>query len=307
MTDEAKSGFGGIAEALAAAEEALGSDVPEVVETPVSVEPQESVDEDAVVPEQPADGELEQPLPTKLADLIKAVEEQSDEDSPQIDDDTVFEVDGEKKTLKELKEGYLRRKDYTKKTQQTAEFSRENERAVALYDALKGDPTSTIAQLALEAQLIDQAQFEAVTAGRQQSVARSGLLEQPGIDEDTISALVAAKVAEVLNEDQAITSVRQSQRTNQIVDSLRALEGKYELALDDADRAAVLQTAVDMQEPNLEVVLLQMLRQVESEGAVRDRVKQAAGGKLNSTKVPKEVNPRPKSVREAWQMAEAQN
>lgn len=306
MNEEANGRFASVADAFAAAEQALAGDAVDAEDTPVSVEAQ-PLAEDAVEDiEQPVEAESEQNIPQKLADLLVEEEEQPDtSDSPTISDDTVFVVGDEELTVRELKDRGLRLKDYTQKTQQLADERRELGKASELWDMLKDDPTSTIAQLALEANLIDEAQYEAVTAGRKKSVAKSGLLDQPGVDQSSIEELVAAKVAEVLGQDEAISKVRQRERSAQVFDSLRALEGKYSLNLDDADRAAVLQTAVKMEEPNLEVVLLRMLRQVEEKESARDRVKQASSGKHSTTAVPKEKAPRPKSIRDAWQMAEA--
>jgi len=50
------------------------------------------------------------------------------------------EIDGKEVTIEELKNGYLRQADYTRKTQQLANQRRELEDAVKLYEHLKSNP-----------------------------------------------------------------------------------------------------------------------------------------------------------------------
>ena len=50
------------------------------------------------------------------------------------------EIDGKEVTIEELKNGYLRQADYTRKTQQLANQRREFEDAVKLYEHLKSNP-----------------------------------------------------------------------------------------------------------------------------------------------------------------------
>lgn len=62
---------------------------------------------------------------------------------PPVDDrkdSQVFEINGEQVTLEELQRGYMRQSDYTKKTQLIAQQSREAQEALALFEAVKGNP-----------------------------------------------------------------------------------------------------------------------------------------------------------------------
>lgn len=49
-------------------------------------------------------------------------------------------VDGEEFTIEELKNGYLRQKDYTQKTQEVARQREESKEAIAFYEHLKQNP-----------------------------------------------------------------------------------------------------------------------------------------------------------------------
>lgn len=308
---ETKSGFSSIEEALAAAEQAMGVDDITVLHdgnpgestASVEVDTQTTPEVEPIEGEQPTD-EVEADRPQRLADLVKETE-QPEKDSPSVDFDSVIEVDGEEMTIRDLYDRGLRMKDYTQKTQELADQRRELEKAEEVWNLLQDDPVATIAQLALEAQLIDRSQFEAVMAGRPQTQERSGILDQSQQSEVDIDALVAAKVEEVLQQNPQLEKVRREQRSAEVLSNLKALEGKYDLSLEDADRAAVLQMAVKDKEPNLEVVLLRMLRSIEASTEIRDRVKDVSSGRRKSTTPPKETNPRPKNIREAWAMAEA--
>lgn len=308
---ETKSGFSSIEEALAAAENVLGvEDITSLPDgNPGSSTSSVEIDTPTTLEAEPIDGEqptddVDADRPQRLADLVKDGEEQPEEDSTVVDFDTVIEVDGEEMTIRELYDRGLRMKDYTQKTQELADQRREMEKAVEVWDMLQEDAVGTIAQLALEAQLIDRSQYEAVMAGRPQTQDRSGLLESQENKVD-IDALVAAKVEEVLRQNPQMQKVEREQRSTEILGSLKALESKYALELEDADRAAVLQMAVKEKEPNLEVVLLRMLRTIEVNEEIRDRVKSVSSGKRKSTTPPRETNPKPKNIREAWAMAEA--
>lgn len=93
--------------------------------------PAPSEDEADATPEAP---EAEQAPDTAEGEVDPSEEEAHSEEAEQpekpekpakIDDDTSVEVQGEKVTLKELKRGFLRERDYTKKTQALAGRERE--------------------------------------------------------------------------------------------------------------------------------------------------------------------------------------
>ena len=79
--------------------------------------------------EQPTEAEVNEP------DKVDEVEIQAEETKEEL-----VEIDGEKLTVEELKNGYLRQSDYTKKTQEVARTRKENEEALRLYDTLKQNP-----------------------------------------------------------------------------------------------------------------------------------------------------------------------
>jgi hypothetical protein len=62
--------------------------------------------------------------------------------------DALFELDGEGITLDEARNGYLRQRDYTRKTQELAEQRRQLQHAEVLQAALQRDPQATLKALA---------------------------------------------------------------------------------------------------------------------------------------------------------------
>lgn len=71
------------------------------------------------------------------------VQEPDKVDEPEVEtkeEEQFVEIDGEKLTIDELKNGYLRQSDYTKKTQEVAKNRKENEEALNLYNTLKQNP-----------------------------------------------------------------------------------------------------------------------------------------------------------------------
>lgn len=77
--------------------------------------------------------------PTEPQGVVQVVEEQVTEKQEESKPITV-EIDGKEVTIDELKNGYLRQSDYTKKTQQLSHQRKEVEEAINLYEHLKHNP-----------------------------------------------------------------------------------------------------------------------------------------------------------------------
>jgi hypothetical protein len=76
-------------------------------------------------------------------------------------EDTV-EVNGTEVSLKELRDGYLRQSDYTRKTQEVADVRKQAEWAARFQEMLRNDPVGTLRDMAVELRLIskDQPDFD---------------------------------------------------------------------------------------------------------------------------------------------------
>lgn len=245
----------------------------------------EPVDGQAGSEEDVESGDVEQSsdvedVPTKLADLVQDSEEQADDDSASaVDLEQIrVEVDGEELSLQDLKDGYLRRKDYTQKTQELAELRKEAQNALELYELLKKDPKGTIASLAAEMGLIDPMQVD--VSEQESKLDLLGLSGKKGFDKDEIEKIVAERVeqelAKRLEDDPALKRVQvqeAQERVNRIFDGL---EKTYSVELDDADRNAILKMALKLGTENLEYVFLKMRAQLDQVRSQRQSVKDAA-------------------------------
>ena len=85
--------------------------------------------------EQPTEAEKE------VEEVIKPEQpenqDKEEKEEPKIE---TIEIDGEEVSIEELKNGYLRQSDYTRKTQEVARTKKEVEEAVQLYETLKQNP-----------------------------------------------------------------------------------------------------------------------------------------------------------------------
>lgn len=79
--------------------------------------------------------------PVEEIEQVKPVEEVK-VDEPKVDEvkDDFVEINGEQIKIDELKNGYLRQSDYTKKTQKLASEKKEAEEALSFYQQLKQNP-----------------------------------------------------------------------------------------------------------------------------------------------------------------------
>lgn len=134
----------------------------------------------------------------------------------------MFEVKVNGETLQvskdELLSGYSRQEDYTRKTQELAEQRNEAADALAIFEALRTDPKGTLEYLA---QLVPA---------------------EPDPDESATDRTLR-ELQEWKAQQESVSQLAEVDR------ELDALAAKYE----DVDRAAVLQHAVDIGAPNLEV------------------------------------------------------
>lgn len=89
-------------------------------ETPEVSQPSDDEDESS---EEQADEASDEPVEDEADEAAEA----EATEKPALSDETPVEVNGEKLTLKELKEGHLRHADYTRKTQELAEKSKFND------------------------------------------------------------------------------------------------------------------------------------------------------------------------------------
>lgn len=129
---------------------------------------------------------------------------ESDQTSPNVGDDTPVELpDGEKVTLGELRNGYLRQADYTRKTQEAASVRKEAEELQAQlnawYEERASDPTNWIAEIASESP-----DPTAVVAQAILSLAKAGKLKPEFVEAFGVESGPVTQIAEKSATEQRI-------------------------------------------------------------------------------------------------------
>jgi hypothetical protein len=211
---------------------------------------EEGLEADTSSPEPVETLEAEQPVVETSSDVGLFDDEDEDNEGqveqPQGDSYEVT-VDGEKLLvgLDELRSGYMRQADYTRKTQQLSELEREAEKAVALKQMLEERPQETLRKL-----------YQRINAG--QSLDFSGEMSpsnvQPKQESQDIEALVEARVAELLANDPRLVAVQQEQAFAQIESIFAGIEESYSVKLTDSDKQKVLEKSQETGNTDLEAV-----------------------------------------------------
>lgn len=255
--------------------------------------------------------DVDEQVPAKLSDLVFDSEEQAEDDSASADifEQVVSLPDGEQLPVRELVDGYLRRKDYTQKTQEVAQLRKEAENALELYELFKKDPRGTVASLAIEMGLLDAGEVD-LSPTASPALEKLGVKE-PTFDESKIEEIVAKRVEEELakrlEEDPAIKEARVQEARNRVNRIFDSIEQTYGDKLDSDDRNAILKAALSMETDNLEYVYLKLKAQLEAKKRASQNVKNAAPKKSQSSGVSSDddlLAEPPKDIFEAWRQAE---
>jgi hypothetical protein len=242
--------------------------------------------------------EVEEPSP--FADLMKADEAQS---PGQIDWNAKTSLpgfDGEV-PLSEMRDGYLRQADYTRKTQRLAEdrkaFEAERGAAAKLMQALEADPAGTAAALAVRMGLVTEADIEG-------KVRQARIDWQPPPSRAEVEAQVEQRVAQEVAKHPAVLEAQAAALGRKVDGEFARIEGKFGIKLGPQDRLAILKRASDAGATDLELVTEGMLRRIEQSRQARDTASAAAPSRP-SVRAPSTDAParKAKSVEEAMNMA----
>lgn len=218
--------------------------------------------------------------------------------------DTLVELPGFDRPvpIAELRDGYLRQADYTRKTQALADekraFAEQSEGALKLLENLRADPAGTAAFLAVKTGVVTEEQV----AGKVRQL-QGGWKPPPSPQE--VEAEVERRVAERVQQHPTVMEATQHSILQRVNDQFSRVEQKHQIKLTDKDRLAVLQRASRAGTGDLDLVVQGMLRQLEQTRQARDQARGAAGGRPSvrpSSDTPAKVA----SVEDAFAMALAQ-
>ena len=240
-----------------------------------SMSVEESVEADTSTPDELPVADDEQPAVEEVEEeeekgLFSDLDDEAEDEQPESQDSYEVTVDGEKLnvTLDELKNGYMRQADYTRKTQELSQESAEVKDAVTLFRALQENPMQTVQKL-----------WETVRQGQPvtDSVPKKATQSPSEVD---IDALVEQKLNERLAEDPRLRELEEQRVLAEINAVFDGLEKDYDVTLSEDDRIYVLGKAEKMGVTTiegLEAVFAKLMHDVE-----RKR-KQAQNVQANST------------------------
>ncbi len=195
-------------------------------------------------------------------------------------------------SFQELKDGYLRNADYTRKTQQVADQRKQADKALKLWDAITADPVAVARQMAVQAGLL------AEDAAPIKNVEFS-----PIKTAEEVEAEVAKRVQEELSKHPAVIEATTLQAQAQIEQEFAQLEQAHGVTLGPKSRRAILQRSLAEGVTNLDLVFKGLLAEKAARQKAAEQVKQAAPTKPSSRTVKREVTEAPGSWEEAARRA----
>lgn len=274
--------------AVAAAEaEIAGREDPDQVPTDaIDPLPEESTEEpevEAADDQAPADGEeqVEEVLDTPEGEDVEDSESQEDEllgdldleeEAPVVDGDPEPELHtlpgiDEPVTTEELRDGYLRQADYTRKTQEVAAEKQRLEKAENFYKALTEHPGELAKQLAVAAGLIEE--------GAQPVK----VVDLPFRSEEDIQAEVDQKVEQALAEHPEVQKAQDVLIQQWIDTEFSELETEFGKPLGPKSRKLILETAQRSNTNDLKLVARALVQKQQDQARKRGDLKKTAPAK----------------------------
>ena len=234
------------------------------------------------------EGTVEQPIvesneKSGLFDKMFVEKQSLNSEDSSKEDSLTFTVDGAQLTMAELKAGYLRQADYTRKTQELSTLRKESENAIVLWNSLQEKPKETI-----------QALWARVSQGKTPVTE-----EKSDVD---IEALVAQRVEEALASDPRVKQVQEQEIMSNINATFAEIEDVNDVKLDNEDRVRVLERAQELETPDLKYAFFTLMEEVRRFEATQRNAEanSSVSGRPTSEAEPASTGTKSyKSVREA--------
>ena len=198
-------------------------------------------------------------------------------------------------TLQELKDGYLRQADYTRKTQQVAQERKGNEEAFRFWTALQADPIGVARTLAEHAGLLAQG------AAPQVNVELSPLRTK-----EQVEAEIDRRVNEALGQHPAVVEARATKAQVWLAGERNRLNQIAGRELSDNDWRTVLRFATEKGITDLELSFNALMAEKGRRQAATAGLRDVAPARNTSRAVTQEVTTPAGSFEEAVQRATAQ-
>lgn len=164
----------------------------------------------------------------------------------------------------QLKDGYLRQADYTRKTQELAAQRQAHEKAISFWDTFTQHPKEVVLQLAKEAGLdVGDA-----------TVAK--MVDMPFASEADIQARVDQEVERRLQDDPRVLQAEQIETERWLTDSFSEIEKTLSIKLGPESRRKVILRAYNAGTDDLMMVTQAMLAEVETKKARTQQLAKAS-------------------------------
>lgn len=173
-------------------------------------------------------------------------------------------------SVAELRDGYLRQADYTRKTQELADqrkaLETDGEASSLLMEKLRENPQATIAALAVEVGLLNERDLP--------SNVGDSPLKFPS--EEDFEAEVAKRVEKAVEEHPMVVQAQEQVIIQQIDVEFGAIEEANGVQLSPNDRAMVLEKAVELGTTRLDAAFATLMSEANQKRKQRDAVVAAA-------------------------------
>ncbi len=221
----------------------------------------------ATVVDQVEEGEKDQSDPDKPEAVVDSVfdaelldELEAQAVGPDMDAEITLPGHDKPVSQRELVDGYLRQSDYTQKTQELAESRKQleadNGLANRLIEKLRDAPLETVAALAVEVGLLEPSQLEGINLASLDTEFR---VPSP----DDVQAQIKAGINTAVESHPLVVEAQQEVFKQKIKAEFGEIEQQIGKTLTDRDRNAVMQKALEIGTPRLDVAFATLMREAD--------------------------------------------
>ena len=211
-------------------------------------------------------------------------------------DDMTFELPGveDALSLQDLKDGYLRTADYTRKTQAVAAQRKDAEKAISFYEAFSENPKDVVRELAAKAGLIAEDQAPAATI----DIA-------PFLTAEEMQAEIDKRVGEAVSAHPDVLTAQQATAEQVINTAFAELETSREVKLGKNTRTTILKFAQDNDLTDLSIAFDALTARQQERAAKTEALRKVAPSKPSGTESTDDVleEKTPDTVEEAFELA----
>lgn len=285
---------------LVSLDDAFSQAASEVEDAPTSLPEGDPYAEQAEIFEPETTAEESEVEPSEVEELFEPEDlgKLEEPEAPAVDiDGQTFEIPGvdQPVTFQELRDGYLRQADYTRKTQAVAEQRKANEKALALYEAIQADPMKVARQIAEEVGLV-QPGTEPVKAV-EFSVYQT---------QEAVEAEIERRVSEEITKHPLVQQANMVQGERWVEGEFQKLEASHNVKLGPKSRQAILQFAASRGITDFDLVFNHLNAQKAERAVNTQRLSNAAPGRPTGRAVEKPVSEHAATLDDAFVMAEAE-